>query len=114
MTTGKTQIQDVTTDAPLHDESVIAVRDNFLNASDDEVSDDDGCLSRSMTIKAYNKLMKGVTPETKDSIDKEPFMKMSKSTTLINAARPERVLRSSVREQTSVNSPICHRVTILT
>ena len=84
--TGKTQrfIQD--TDAPLHEESVIAVRDKFLDASDDEVSDEDGYLSRSTTIKAYNKLVKGVcideayrdsqhvtvhvplTPETEDSV----------------------------------------------
>ena len=52
VTTGKTQIQDVTTHAPLHDESVIAVRDAFLDAN--EVSEEDGCPSRSMTIKAYN------------------------------------------------------------
>ena len=98
-------IQD--TDAPLHDESVIAVRDKFLDASDDEVSDEDGYLSRSMTIKAYNKLVKGVCvdeayrdslhvtvhvpAETKDSIDKEPLTKMPKSTTPINAARPNMV-----------------------
>ena len=31
---------------------MIAVGDEFLDAS--EVSDEDGCLSRSMTIKAYN------------------------------------------------------------
>ena len=39
---------------------MIAVRDKFLDASDDEVSDEDGYLSRSMTIEAYNKLVKGV------------------------------------------------------
>ena len=44
LTTGKTQIQDMTTDAPLHDESVIAVRDKFLDASDEKVSDEDVCL----------------------------------------------------------------------
>ena len=39
VTTGKARrfIQD--TDVPLHDESVIGVRDKFLDASDDEVSD---------------------------------------------------------------------------
>ena len=48
-------IQSTDADAPLHVESVIAVRDKFLDASDEEVSDGDGCLSRSMTIKAHNK-----------------------------------------------------------
>ena len=38
VTTGKTKIQNTTTDAPLHDGSVIALRDKFLDASDDEVS----------------------------------------------------------------------------
>ena len=38
----------------------IAVRDKFLDASDDEVSDEDGYLSRSTTITACNKLVKGV------------------------------------------------------
>ena len=38
VTTGKTMIQNATTDAPLHDERVIAVRDKFLDVSDDEVS----------------------------------------------------------------------------
>ena len=37
VTTGKTKIQNATTDAPLHDERVIAVRDKFL---DDEVTDE--------------------------------------------------------------------------
>ena len=46
-------------DALLHDERVIAVRDKFMNASDEEVSDEDGCLSRSMTIKAINTIMTG-------------------------------------------------------
>ena len=40
---------------PLHDESVIAVHDKFLDASDEKVSGEDGCPSRSMTIKAHNK-----------------------------------------------------------
>ena len=55
VTTGKAQrfIQD--TDAPLHDESVIAVRDKFLDVSGEKVSDEDGCVSHSMTIKAHNK-----------------------------------------------------------
>ena len=44
-------------EALLHDERVIAVRDEFLNASDEEVSDEDGCLSRSMTIKAISPVM---------------------------------------------------------
>ena len=45
------------TDAPSHDERVVAARDKFMNASDEEVSDEDGCLSRSMTIKAINTIM---------------------------------------------------------
>ena len=44
-------------DALLHDERVVAVRGKFMNASDEEVSDVDGCLSRSMTIKAVNTIM---------------------------------------------------------
>ena len=77
VTTGKTQrfIQD--TDAPLHDESVIAVQDKLMDASDDEVSDEDGC---SMTIKANNKIVAShdnqymtlhllLTLETKDSVN---------------------------------------------
>ena len=47
----------VTTDAPSHDERVIAVQDKFMSVNDEEVSDEDGCLSRSMTIKAYRRIM---------------------------------------------------------
>ena len=56
VTTGKTQrfIQD--TDAPLHDESVIAVRDKVMDVSEEEVSNEDDCLSRSRTIRARNKI----------------------------------------------------------
>ena len=136
VTTFKTQrfIQD--TDAPLHDESLNAVRDKFLDASDDEVSDEDGlpvpqhddqsvqqaregslhrrglprqpARDSSRVFDAGNRGLRQrnvpltpeindsinavcLTPETKDSIDKEPRMKMPKSITLINAARPERV-----------------------
>ena len=45
-----------TTDAPSHDERVIAVQDKFMRVNDEEVSDEDGCLSRSMTIKAYRRI----------------------------------------------------------
>ena len=38
MTTGKTQTQNTTTDAPLQDESVIAVRDKVLDVSGEKVS----------------------------------------------------------------------------
>ena len=38
-------------DAPSHDERVLAVQDKFMNASDEEVSDEDGCLSRSIRSK---------------------------------------------------------------
>ena len=47
----------IITDAPSHDGPVIAARDEFMNASDEEVSDEDGCLSRSMTIKEINTIM---------------------------------------------------------
>ena len=47
----------IITDAPSHDERVIAVQDKFMNASDEEVSDEDVCLSRSMTIKAYRRIV---------------------------------------------------------
>ena len=83
VTTGKTQTEDRTTDAPFHDESVIAVRDKLMNVSDEKVSagqaqHDD---TRSMTIKAYNKIEADLldyqcvtlhvpsTPENKDSIN---------------------------------------------
>ena len=120
-TTGKAQkfIQD--TDAPLHDESVIAVRDKSMDVGDEKVSDEDACLSRSMTITAYDQIAAGLldyqhvtlhvrlTPKTKDSINEESLLRFSlreqtsvtspmrhwsmpKSATLIDAARPDRVL----------------------
>ena len=46
----------IITDAPSHDERVIA-RDEFMDVNDEEVSDEDGCLSRSMTIKAHRRIM---------------------------------------------------------
>ena len=46
------------TDAPSHDERVIAARDEFMDVNDEEVSDEDGCLSRSMTIKAHRRIMR--------------------------------------------------------
>ena len=70
----------MTTDAPLHDESVIAVRDKFQDVSDGRVpagqaQHDD---TRRMTITANNKTVASsdrqyvilhvpLTPETKDS-----------------------------------------------
>ena len=47
----------VTTHAPSHDERVIAVQDKFMSVYDEEVSDEDGCLSRSVTIKAYRRIV---------------------------------------------------------
>ena len=49
-------IKNTITGAALHDKRVIAVRDQFPDVSDEKMSNVDGCLSRSMTIKAYNKL----------------------------------------------------------
>ena len=60
------------------------MRDKFLDASDEKVPDEDGCLSRSMTITAHNKTVIVETcsitgyvtlhvrfkPETKDPINK--------------------------------------------
>ena len=70
VTTGKAQwfIQD--TDAPLHDESVIAVRGKFLDVSDEKVSNEDDRLSRSMPIKAYVKTVRD-TPCAFDARDQE-------------------------------------------
>ena len=48
----------IITDAPSHDERVIAARDEFMDVNDEEVSDEDGCLSRSMTIKAHRRCMR--------------------------------------------------------
>ena len=73
-----------------------------MTVSDEEVSNEDGCLSRNMTINTCNKieaesfdyqcvtLQVPLTPD-KDSIDKEQLMKMPKRATLTNAARPDRV-----------------------
>ena len=36
---------------------MIAVRDEFMDVSDEEVSDKNGCLSSSTTIKAINTIM---------------------------------------------------------
>ena len=44
----------IITDAPSHDERVIAARDEFMDVND-EVSDEDGFLSRSMAIKSAQK-----------------------------------------------------------
>ena len=46
----------IITDAPSHDERVIAARDEFMDVNDEEVSDEDGCSSRSMTIKAHRRI----------------------------------------------------------
>ena len=48
----------IITDALSHDERVIAPRDEFTDVNDEEVSDEDGCLSRSMTIKAHRRFMR--------------------------------------------------------
>ena len=87
---------------------------------DEKVSDEDGCLSRNITIKAYDRSAAGLvdyqhvtlhvrlTPKTKDSINEESLVRFSsreqtsvtspmrypsmpKSATLINGARPDRV-----------------------
>ena len=48
----------IITDAPSHDERVIAARDEFMDVNDEEVSDENGCQSRSMTIKAHRRIMR--------------------------------------------------------
>ena len=74
-------IQGTDTDTPLHDESVIAVRDNFLDASDEKVSDEDGCLYDDQSAEQdrdrgdlldhpYVTLHVRLMGETKDSINK--------------------------------------------
>ena len=70
---------------------MIAVRDEILDVSDEKVSDEEGCLSRSMTINAHNRIAVPLTPETKDSINKESLMRVPKGATLINAECPEEV-----------------------
>ena len=49
---------DTDTDVPSHDERVTAARDEFMDVNNEEVSDDDGCLSRSMTTKAHRRIMR--------------------------------------------------------
>ena len=46
------------TDALLLDERVIAVRNKFMNASDEELSHGDGCLSPRMATEEINTIMK--------------------------------------------------------
>ena len=46
------------TDAPSCDERLIAARDEFTDVNDEEVSDEDGCLSRSVTVKAHRRIMR--------------------------------------------------------
>ena len=46
----------------MHGERVVAVRDEFTDVSDEDVSDEDGCLSRSLPIKAHNKIVKESSP----------------------------------------------------
>ena len=48
----------IITDAPSHDERVIAARDEFMDVNNEEVSDEDGCLSRSMTIKTHRRILR--------------------------------------------------------
>ena len=51
-------IKNMITGAALHDKRVVAERDKFLDVSDEKMSNDDGCLSRSMTIETYKKIVK--------------------------------------------------------
>ena len=73
-----------------------------------------------MTIKANKKIAADMldyqlvilhvrlTPETKDSIDKEPLMKMPKSTTLINAACPDRVHEARDAHDLNARTDFCY------
>ena len=107
----------------MHDESLIAARDKFLNVSDEKVSTgraqhddqsaqqdrDSSVFAKRDTSCAFGAREQGLhqrsVPLTKDSIDKEALMKMPNGATPINApreiARGERCLRFSVRDQTS-------------
>ena len=68
MTIGKTGFtRNPTTDAPLHDESVTAVRDEPMDVSDKEVSNEDGCLFRSMATKAYSKIVRAASAPNSDT-----------------------------------------------
>ena len=71
------------TGAPLLGECVIAVREelNLHLILLRDVTDDGQHVTLHVPL----------TPETKDSIDQEQLIKMLKSSTLTNAARPERV-----------------------
>ena len=48
----------IITNAPSHDGRVIAARDEFVDLNDEEVSDEDGCLSRSKAIKAHKRIIR--------------------------------------------------------
>ena len=103
-------IKNRITGGALHDKRVIAVRDQFPDVSDEKMSNEDGCLSRSMTIKACDKLQpargnsRALTPENKDSIDEELLMRLPKGVTLINMACVEEVLEAVIHEVLSART----------
>ena len=51
-------IKNTIAGAALHDKRVIAIRDQYPDVSDEKMSNEDGCLSRSMTIQAYDELVR--------------------------------------------------------
>ena len=103
VTTGRARRSIQDTGAPMQDENAIAVRDKFQDVSEEELPNEDGCLSRSTTTKACDQIAADLldyqhvilhvrlTRETLDSIDKEQLMKMPKRATLINMACLEEV-----------------------
>ena len=105
-------------DAPLHDERVLAMQDKFMNATDEEVSDENGCLSRCMTIEANRRIVsdtscashagdqgshqQGVAHEDAERCHADQRDVPRKRYTKQNC------VRISACEQTSVASPRCH------
>ena len=108
VTTGKTQTQDRSTDAPMHDESVSAVRDKLMDVSDEEVSNEEwlpvpqhddqhvqqdrGSVARLPvrdTSRAFDAREQGF--HQRGIAHGDALKKMPKRTTLVNVARPERV-----------------------
>ena len=63
----------VITDAPSHGGRVIAARDESMDVNDEEVSDEDGCLSRSMTIKAHRRIMRVMISRVASEVSFQPL-----------------------------------------
>ena len=63
---------------------------------------------RRLVTDSYVKLRGALTPETKDSIDKESLMRLPKGVTLMNMACLEKVLEAEMLEVLSARTDFCY------